>query len=131
MARAGFLVLRDPGDMTLYAYDISGVYRTHGSIGMLLSLQENADKGRKGLVVSWLCHSVVCGYRCRLGVHCSNVHVTPRGQAERRVWLKRKVPGERKKKETVSVTASTPDLDSIVPLWDRLIVTRKRVQCGR
>ena len=84
-----FVVLLDPVSLAKHSYPIAGVKSTEGALSILNVLEQNVQrKHRKKSVVAWLCDSVIRGYRCCLGAHCPNVHVTNRGYETRRLWDK-------------------------------------------
>ena len=83
-----FVVLRDPISLVKHSYPISGVQSTEGALNILNTLEQNVQRKHRKSVFAWLCDSVIREYRCCLGVHCPNVHVTDQGYKTRRLWAK-------------------------------------------
>ena len=83
-----FVVLRDPISLVKHSYPISGVQSTEGALNILNTLEQNVQWKHRKSVFAWLCDSVIREYRCCLGVHCPNVHVTDQGYKTRRLWAK-------------------------------------------
>jgi hypothetical protein len=82
-----YIVAVDRSDGLVYSFGVKYIRDTQGAWEIFRFLIKNAARKHKRHVHSWLCPLVRAGLPCPREERCPNLHVTPEGNANRRLWL--------------------------------------------